>query len=107
MGVRRIALVALLGTLSLGGIASADEIVVQGDKLRGTVVTVTAKTVVFETKYGKGNIEIPIEEVQSITTEKEYVFSHGDDDTTQAGSSAQDARRAHRASRASLLAFWV
>lgn len=83
MGVRRIALVALLGTLSLGGIASADEIVVQGDKLRGTVVTVTSKTVVFETKYGKGNIEIPIEEVQSITTEKDYVFSHGDDDTTQ------------------------
>ena len=83
MGVRRIALVALLGTLSLGGIASADEIVVQGDKLRGTVVTVTSKTVVFETRYGKGNIEIPIEEVQSITTEKDYVFSHGDDDTTQ------------------------
>jgi hypothetical protein len=83
MGVRRIALVALLGTLSLGGIAAADEIVVQGDRLRGTVVTVTSKTVVFETKYGKGNIEIPIEDVQSITTEKEYVFSHGDDATTQ------------------------
>jgi hypothetical protein len=83
MGVHRIALVALLGTLALGRGAAADEIVVQGDTLRGTVVTVTAKTVVFETKYGKGNIEIPIEQVQRITTEKEYVFAHGDDATTQ------------------------
>lgn len=83
MQLRRIALVALLGTLELGRIAAADEIVVQGDRLRGTVVTVTARTVVFETKYGKGNIEIPIEEVQSITTEKEYVFAHGEDDMTQ------------------------
>ncbi|MBM4243005.1 MAG: DUF481 domain-containing protein [Deltaproteobacteria bacterium] len=83
MGVRRIALVALLGTLSLGRAAAADEIVVQGDRLRGTVVTVTAKTVVFETTYGKGSIEIPLEEVESLTTEKEYVLSHGDEGMTQ------------------------
>lgn len=83
MGVRRIALVALLATLVLGRTAAADEIVVQGDRLRGTVVSVTATTVVFETKYGKGNIEIPIEEVESLSTEKEYVFSHGDDGLTQ------------------------
>jgi hypothetical protein len=83
METRRIALVALLATLAVGRTAAADEIVVQGDRLLGTVVTVTAKTVVFETKYGKGNIEIPIEEVESLTTEKEYVFSHGDDGLTQ------------------------
>lgn len=83
MGVGRIALGALLGTVALCGVAAADEIVVQGDRLRGTVVSVTSKAVVFETKYGKGNIEIPIEEVQSITTEKEYVFAHGEDGLTQ------------------------
>jgi len=78
--------VALLTTtilLGLGGGAAADEIVVQGDRLRGTVVTVTATTVVFETKYGKGNLEIPIEDVESITTEKDYVFSHGEDGLTR------------------------
>lgn len=79
----RTALVTLIISFALLGRATADEIVVQGDKLRGTVVTVTSKAVVFETKYGKGNIEIPIEEVESITTEKEYVFTHGEDGTTQ------------------------
>lgn len=83
MGPVRIKLGAVAFACALARIAAADEIVVQGDKLRGTVVTVTTKAVVFETKYGKGNVEIPIEEVQSLVTEKEYVFAHGDDHVTQ------------------------
>lgn len=77
------ALAAIITGFAIVGSAAADEIVVQGDKLRGTVVTVTTKAVVFETKYGKGNVEIPIEEVESLTTEKEYVFTHGEDGTTR------------------------
>ena len=77
------ALAAVIAALALGERARADEIVVQGDRLRGTVVTVTSTTVVFETRYGKGNLEIPIEEVESLVTEKEYVFAHGDDGLTE------------------------
>jgi len=64
-------------------VASGDEIVVEGDKLRGKVVTVTTEAVVFETVYGKGNVEVPLEKIQSLSTEKEYVFVHGEDDSTQ------------------------
>jgi hypothetical protein len=79
----RAVLSAILGAVAFCGGAAADEIVVQGDRLKGTVVTVTSKTVVFETKYGKGNVEIPIESVESIVTEKEYVFTHGDHGSAQ------------------------
>ena len=48
---------------------------VQGDRLRGTVVTVTATTVVFETKYGKGNLEIPIEEARSTRRTSERAWA--------------------------------
>ncbi len=47
MGVRRIALVALLGTLALARGAAADEIVVQGDTLRGTTKDGGAFTIQF------------------------------------------------------------
>lgn len=86
MGRSRRTLAALATTitgLALHGPALADEIVVQGDRLRGTVVTVTSTAVVFETRYGKGNLEIPIEQVESLTTEQDYVFSHGDDGETR------------------------
>jgi hypothetical protein len=79
----RASLMAASMGLVLTASARADEVVVQGDRLQGTVITVTKKAVVFETKYGKGNVEIPIETVESLKTEKEYVFRHGDDATAE------------------------
>jgi hypothetical protein len=75
----------LAGCLALGvGVtARADEIVVKGDKLRGTVVGVTATTIEFETLYGKGKISVPIADVERVETEGTYLFAHGDDEETK------------------------
>jgi len=61
--------------------AQADEIVVKGDRLRGTVVNVTTTAIEFETLYGKGKIEIPLGDVESVTTEGTYVVIHGETET--------------------------
>lgn len=79
LGARLFVAVAL-AVLLAGTAARADEIVVKGDTLRGTVVGVTATTIEFETRYGKGKIAIPIADVERVDTEGTYVFAHGDDE---------------------------
>lgn len=77
------ALVGGLAILFAVGAAHADEIVVKGDRLRGTVVSVTSRTLEFETEYGKGTLSIPLETVESISTEGSYSFAHGEEAETR------------------------
>jgi hypothetical protein len=63
-----------LGVLGWPGPASADEVVVKGTRLEGTVVGVTAAGVRFETIYGKGAIEIGYADIQSLTSAKDLVI---------------------------------
>jgi putative salt-induced outer membrane protein YdiY len=72
-------LAKLLGAvLLIASPALADEIKVGGDVLHGTIDKVTAETIEFSTDYGKGTISIPIEKVESVSSDKEFYFVHGD-----------------------------
>jgi putative salt-induced outer membrane protein YdiY len=62
--------------------ARADEVKVGGDVLHGTLDKITDSTIEFTTDYGDGSISIPIEKVESVSSEKEFYFVHGEDGKT-------------------------
>lgn len=62
---------------------AADRVTVKGTVLEGKVKSITKKEIVMETVYGKGDIVIATEDVESIATEAPFHVYHGDDvDTT-------------------------
>lgn len=71
-----VAALALL--VATRAIARADEVVVKGDRLRGTVKSVTASGIELETVYGKGSVQIPFADVEEIRTDGTFVIEHGD-----------------------------
>jgi putative salt-induced outer membrane protein YdiY len=80
-GTRRGAALALGSVLAcLAAVAQADEIVVKGDVLKGTIKEVTATGLIFETVYGKGTLEIEHKDIERLETENPFVVLHGDDD---------------------------
>ena len=72
------ACLALLFFASTGP-ARADEVVVKGTRLEGTVVGVTASGIRFETIYGKGAIEIAYAAIQALASDKTLVILYGED----------------------------
>ncbi len=72
-----------LGVLGWLGAARADEVVVKGTRLEGTVLGVTAAGIRFETSYGKGAIQIAFADVQALTTTKAFVILYGEDGETR------------------------
>jgi len=70
--------VAVAVLASAGG-AAADQVVVKGATLEGTVKTITKKEIVMETVYGKGDLVIAVEDVEAITTDAPFHVMHGDD----------------------------
>jgi putative salt-induced outer membrane protein YdiY len=69
---------ALLVGLLTSAAVEADEIKVGGDALRGTIDKITASDIEFTTEYGSGAISIPIEKIESVSTDQEFFFVHGD-----------------------------
>lgn len=63
----------------LAATAHADRVTVKGTVLEGTVKSVTSKSVVLETVYGKGDLVIAIEDVQAISTDAPFHVFHADD----------------------------
>ncbi|MCU0669725.1 MAG: DUF481 domain-containing protein [Myxococcota bacterium] len=70
---------ALVFLLCAAGASRADRVVVKGDTLQGTVKSITKTEIVMETVYGKGEIVIAVEDVESIETEAPFHVMHGDD----------------------------
>lgn len=65
--------------LAGAGAARADEIVVKGDTIHGKIVAVTAAKVEIAVPYGKDQkLSIPVEDIQQITSDGEFVFAAGD-----------------------------
>jgi putative salt-induced outer membrane protein YdiY len=69
----------LVAVLLAVGTARADEVKVKGDVIHGTVKTVTPDSVVITTDYGKGDLEIPVADVEDIHTEGVYRVLYGDE----------------------------
>ena len=72
-----LALALWAGVVPDGG--RADRVTVKGTVLEGTVKSVSAKSVVLETVYGKGDLSIVLEDVEAIETESDFHVFHGDD----------------------------
>jgi hypothetical protein len=66
--------------LALAGLARAEEVVVKGRALEGSIAGVTADGVQFETVYGKGAILIPWADVEQLRSETEFLVLYGDDE---------------------------
>jgi putative salt-induced outer membrane protein YdiY len=81
MSSAHIRLLTLLLPLLFVVSAWADEIIVKGDTLHGTVTKVTPETVEIETVYGKGKITIAVEDIQKMTTDDVHHVFHGDEET--------------------------
>jgi putative salt-induced outer membrane protein YdiY len=77
-----IAALALLAVTARAAVAD-DELKVGGDVLRGTIDKVTPSTIEFTTNYGEGSLSIAVEDVESISSERDFYFIHGDDGTTR------------------------
>jgi putative salt-induced outer membrane protein YdiY len=75
-----LALAVWVGTVP--DVGRADRVTVKGTVLEGTVKSVGAKTVLFETVYGKGDLSIALEDVEAIETEGDFHVFHGDDEHT-------------------------
>lgn len=65
--------------------AGADRVTVKGTVLEGEVQSVSGKTVVLTTVYGKGEIEIATADVEAIETDASFHVFHGDDVETVGG----------------------
>jgi putative salt-induced outer membrane protein YdiY len=81
MSRRRVAVsppLAVLVSLLTAVMASASEVVVKGEALKGKIVGVGAGGLSFETIYGKGAIEIPWSDVEHANTDEAWVVLHGD-----------------------------
>jgi putative salt-induced outer membrane protein YdiY len=63
----------------LPGVASADRVTVKGVVLEGSVKSLDAKQIVFETVYGKGDLTISLADIEAIETEGDFYLWHGDD----------------------------
>src|SRR5262245_21089489 len=74
--MQRLALALLLLAPSL---AAADHVTVKGTVLEGTVKSLSAKHVVMETVYGKGELTIPTEDVSAIETDAPFHVYKSDD----------------------------
>jgi len=77
-----VALSALVSVAMTASVVAADEIKVNGDLLRGKLKAVTASSIEFLTDYGDGTLSIPLDKVESITSDTEFYFVHGDDGAT-------------------------
>jgi putative salt-induced outer membrane protein YdiY len=77
-----LALFAVASMAVTASVAAADEIQVDGDVLRGKVENVTASSIEFSTEYGGGTLSIPLDKIESISSEKQFYFIHGDDGAT-------------------------
>jgi hypothetical protein len=75
----RIAPVLLLAWLAWPGPAPADEVVVKGTRLEGTVLGATASGIQFETTYGQGAIEIAYGDIQALHSDRAFVILFGED----------------------------
>ena len=76
-GLLATAVLALVATA-----ASADELKVGGDVLHGKIDKVTPGSIEFTTDYGAGTVSIPLDKVESLKSDTEFYFIHGDDHTT-------------------------
>jgi len=76
-------LVALVVVAVSSAPGLADEVTVKGTVLRGTVLGVTSDTMELETEYGKGNLKVPLEDVEAVVTEGHYTVLHGEDGRTR------------------------
>ena len=76
--MHRFVFALLLGAPSL---AAADRVTVKGTVLEGTVKSISAKEVVMETVYGKGELRIKTEDVAAIETEAPFHVYKSDDGT--------------------------
>ena len=74
-------LAAALSILGLAPAAAirADEIVVKGEPMSGTVEAVTADGIEVETSYGKGNVLVKYEDITALRTDKPFVVIHGEE----------------------------
>jgi hypothetical protein len=57
----------------------ADEVTVKGTVLQGTLTSLSASTIAFQTIYGKGTLLIPFADIQNLTTDASCVVYHGED----------------------------
>jgi len=57
--------------------AVADELKSKGTTLTGTVKTVSAKGVAFDTEYGKGTLVVAIEDVEDVRSDGRFVVVYG------------------------------
>ena len=60
-------------------VAAADRVTVKGAVLEGSVKSLDAKQIVFETIYGKGDLTIPIKDIEALETDGDFYLWHGDD----------------------------
>ena len=67
--------------LLLPSLAAADHVTVKGTVLEGTVKKISAKEVVMETVYGKGELKIKTEDVSAIDTDAPFHVYKADDGT--------------------------
>ena len=72
------AAVSILGLAPAAAIR-ADEIVVKGEPMSGTVEAVTADGIEVETSYGKGNVLVKYEDITALRTDKPFVVIHGEE----------------------------
>jgi putative salt-induced outer membrane protein YdiY len=68
-------------SLLLPTVAAADRVTVKGTVLEGTVKSVSGKSVVMSTVYGKGDLTIPTEDVSAIETDAPFHVYKADDGT--------------------------
>jgi len=83
-----------------------DEIIVKGAKLQGHVVSFGEKSIMFETIYGKGEIEIIYEDIQGFSTLNSFRFIERDGDSIRgrvAQVSSRDLVVANKAGEVKLL----
>ncbi len=69
----------LFCTFLLASPGAADEVTVKGVVLRGSIIEVTAESIVFETEYGEGSITIPFDTIDALVTEGSFLILYGDD----------------------------
>jgi putative salt-induced outer membrane protein YdiY len=73
-----VAVLALIAAL-LPSPAAADRVTVKGVALEGSVKSLDAKQIVFETVYGKGDLTISLADIEAIETDGDFYLWHGDD----------------------------
>ncbi len=75
----RLVLAVLLALLFVPSLAAADRVTVKGAVLEGKVKSISAKEIVMETVYGKGDLVIATADVTAIETDAPFHIFHADD----------------------------